>query len=330
MGNIQNIKKLQIVRNFVFNFNIPAHISTNFRTVLDFEKKYNEKRKENNLLPYNKNIELETISSESIKLLDERLQDHRIQIIPWIDSVKPLKRLRILEIGCGNGTSTIAFAEQGAIVTAIDVDEELLLDAKLRCQVYDLEVKFHLMNATEVAINFPDEVFDLVIFMASLEHMTLDERLKSMKVTYDLLPKGGLWCIVGTPNRLHFLDSHTSQIPFFHWLPDELAIQYAQISSRAKYKQEVAEIADKSKKMELFYRWGRGVSFHEIELALKPLNELKVISNLALFLRKKNFIFKIGTKFTSNYRYEFFLKKRYPTIPQGFFQAYIDIIFEKE
>lgn len=327
--SIRKLKRIQIIEKLFADIHILAHISKNFKFVPDFELKFKEKRIENNHLLIDNNASLESADKKFFDMLDERLQGHRKQIIPWLDSVKRLEGLRILEIGCGNGSSTIAFAEQGATVTAIDVDESLLSDAKIRCQLYGLEVKFHLMNAAEVNQVFANEVFDLVIFMASLEHMTLDERLQSMKATYELLPKGGLWCIVGTPNRLHFLDSHTSHIPFFHWLPDELAVKYSQFSSRIEYKQEIMDIDDEKEKMLQFYRWGRGVSFHEIELALKPLNELKIISNKTIFFRNRNWLYKIGTQFSSNYKYETFLNRLYPNIHRGFFQAYLDMIFEK-
>jgi len=320
---LKRLKSVRIIEKLFLENHIPTHITRNFKYVSDFESKFKEKRKENN-------VGIESVDKNFFEMMDERLVNHRKQIIPWIDSIKRLKGLRILEIGCGNGSSTVGFAEQGAMVTALDVDESLLSDAKNRCQIYGLDVRFYLMNAIEIDKVFTKDDFDVVIFMASLEHMTLDERLQSIKASYELLPRGGLWCIVGAPNRLHFLDSHTSHIPFFHWLPDELGIKYSQFSQRDVYKQDMFNIKDKDEKILQFYRWGRGVSYHEIELAIKPLSELKVISNLTIFQRNKNLLYKFATKFTSNYKYECFLNKLYPNIHRGFFQSYIDMIFEKE
>jgi S-adenosylmethionine-dependent methyltransferase len=328
--SLRKLKKFQFIKKLFLDFNIPTHISKNFITVTDIESKFNEKKINYLNLHKEDNSVLEFTSEEEFRLVNERIDGHRKQIIPWLDSVRRLKGLRILEIGCGKGCSTVAFAEQGAIVTAIDVNESYLLDAKVRCELYGLDVNFHLMNASEVNHFFKDEIFDVVIFMASLEHMTIDERIQSMKSTYELLPKGGLWCIVGTPNRLHFLDSHTSHIPFFHWLPDQIALKYSQFSSRDEYKENILDIDDEQEKLLQFYRWGRGVSFHEIELAIKPMNKLKIISNKAQFLRKKNWLYYIGSKFTPNYKYEIFLRKLYPDIHSCFFQPYLDLIIEKE
>lgn len=321
--NYKRLKEIQIIRRLFVDTRIPAHLSKNFGTVSDFETRFKERRIE-------EGVGVESVDKKFFDSLDERLLGHRMQIIPWLDSVKSLKGLRILEIGCGNGSSTVAFAEQGAIVTAVDVDNSLLSDAKIRAELHGLDVDFHLMNATEIKKVLGNKVFDIIIFMASLEHMTLEERLQSMKITYELLPKGGLWCIAGTPNRLHFLDSHTSHLPFFHWLPDELAIQYSRFSSRADYREQIAAINDENERQLQFYRWGRGVSLHEIEIAIMPLEQLKIVSNKAEFLRNKNWLYKIGTRFSANYKYELFLKKLYPSIHRGFFQAYLDLVFEKE
>lgn len=42
------------------------------------------------------------------------------------DAPSTLKGLRVIEIGCGEGSRSIELAEQGAIVTGIDIDERLI------------------------------------------------------------------------------------------------------------------------------------------------------------------------------------------------------------
>lgn len=322
---LHKVKRLKIVQKIFLGYKVPTYISRNFKFPSNFELNYKDKWNYKNQFSNSYNS-YSVVQNE----LDERLESFRKQTIPWLDSVKKLKNLRILEIGCGNGMSTIALAEQGAKVTAIDIEENLLRDAKIRCEIYELDVKFYLLNATEIDYVLSDQVFDMIIFMASLEHMTLDERLISMKKTYAMLPSGGVWCIIGTPNRLHFLDSHTSFLPFFNWLPDELAQKYLSFSSRHDYKEHLLGINDKKEKLLQFYRWGRGVSFHEIEIAIKPLNELNIISCATNFYRKRNWFYKIAKRFSSNDKYELYFTKRYPGIHGGFFQPYLDLIFQKD
>ena len=55
-----------------------------------------------------------------------RLERDRKFTVPWLNSVKPLRGARILEIGCGTGSSSLALAEQGATLVGIDIDEDAL------------------------------------------------------------------------------------------------------------------------------------------------------------------------------------------------------------
>ena len=52
--------------------------------------------------------------------------------------------------------------------------------------------------------------------------MTHRERLRSLQVASRMLVDDGVLCIIEAPNRLWPFDSHTADLPFFHWLPDEL------------------------------------------------------------------------------------------------------------
>ena len=54
--------------------------------------------------------------------LQGRMNRARAQIIPWVSEQVPLAGKRVLEIGCGTGSSTVAFVEQKALVTAYDPD----------------------------------------------------------------------------------------------------------------------------------------------------------------------------------------------------------------
>ena len=49
-----------------------------------------------------------------------RLSRDRVAVIPWLDRTRPLRGSRILEVGCGRGASTVALAEQGAELIALD------------------------------------------------------------------------------------------------------------------------------------------------------------------------------------------------------------------
>jgi S-adenosylmethionine-dependent methyltransferase len=256
------------------------------------------------------------------KQLHDRLYYNRNRIVPWLNHFKKLENARILEIGCGTGISTQALTEQGAKVTGIDVDEGALKVAEDRLRLTDLEADFHYLNADEIGKKFKDQPFDFIIYYAVLEHMTIKERISSLKQAWEMLSEDALLVVLETPNRLWYYDSHTSALPFFDWLPDELAFHYSKFSERNNFKDLYRELNDEE--MLKFLRWGKGASYHEFEIALKPLDELQIISSLMQF--EKTAVLKLGYK---GLRYMRFLKNTKKDLPKSFCYPYLDIILKK-
>lgn len=255
--------------------------------------------------------------------LNERLENDRRLIVPWLNKAKSLRGQRILEIGCGTGSSTVALAEQGAHVTGIDIDQGALKVAEERAAVYGVEADFHSINANQLLNTFGTGTFDSIIFFASLEHMTLTERLLSLRDAWQMLPQGGLLVIIETPNRLWFFDSHTARLPFFHWLPDKLAFRYSQFSPRENFRELYRQYTPES--AEHFLRRGRGMSFHELEIAIKPVKELKVVSSISSFLGMR---YRLKQSAIDR-QYKALLEKIYPGIHHGFFDDHLYMIIEK-
>ena len=113
--------------------------------------------------------------------LFERLENNRNRVIPWIvDAAGPLLGKSVLEIGCGTGASTVALAEQGADLLACDEHEGSLRVAADRLECYGLRAELKCMRAGEMFAFVADRQFDMILFLAVLEHMTLDERLQAL------------------------------------------------------------------------------------------------------------------------------------------------------
>jgi 2-polyprenyl-3-methyl-5-hydroxy-6-metoxy-1,4-benzoquinol methylase len=252
-----------------------------------------------------------------------RLENDRNMIIPWLDNAAPLQNKRILEIGCGTGSSTIALAEQGAFVTGIDIDEGALIVARERSEIYGMNVEFKVLNAQDIPGNFNSSSFDFIIFFACLEHMTTKERLSSLKCAWDLLPSGGYLVVVETPNRLWYFDGHTSLLPFFHWLPNELAFDYSKFSPRENFHDMYNEYNETSK--EHFLRQGRGMSFHEFDIALGQVNKLNIVSSISTF---KGIRYKLNRSKLER-QYKSMLMSICPNIHEGFFDEYLYLIIKK-
>jgi len=287
---------------------VEKSIRENYHTGWRSESNYTKKMYENDLN----------------SLLYKRLESDRRIVVPWLDNASTLKDKSVLEIGCGTGASTVALAEQGAKVTGIDIDEGALSVAKDRSKVYGVEAQFRLLSGNEITETFGVNSFDIVIFFACLEHMTIEERLTSLKDAWEMLPTEGLLVIIDTPNRLWYLDGHTSLLPFFHWLPDELAFHYSRFSSRENFCELYREYNTDSK--DHFVRRGRGVSFHELEVAICPVQDLKVISSLSTF----EGIWHKLKKSKMERKYKSLLINIYPNIHEGFFDETLYLIIEKK
>ena len=318
------------MRTSIFNSATPRHIRANFRAIDKAKVDLIEQSLRDNYFVRVPGEYLATdLGKNDLKdHLFRRLDTDRKIIIPWLDKARSLHNSSILEIGCGTGSSTVALAEQGAKVTAIDVDESSLVVAGERCRAYGLDVGFTHANATEVNELFAGRHFDFIIFYAALEHMTIAERMSAMKATWKMLSTGGLWCVIETPNRLWYHDVHTSFLPFHMWLPDELAFEYSRFSPRNNYRELYREYDDESKLY--FLRRGRGVSFHEFELTMKPVRELRIKSSLNGTHLESRLWRLLKWRFSIERRYASLLRRIAPDLHKGFLQSFLYLIIEKD
>jgi 2-polyprenyl-3-methyl-5-hydroxy-6-metoxy-1,4-benzoquinol methylase len=213
-----------------------------------------------------------------------RRYDHCSEkIVPWIERHLPMAGRTVVEIGCGAGSSTSGIAWYAGAVHAYDIDVQSVEAAKRRAQILGQEnISFYALPPNELLEqarkNHPAQTVDVAVLYAVLEHQTVPERLETLKSCWDMLSPGGLLVIIETPNRLAFFDYHTALLPFFHMLPPELAVQYAAKSPRPTFPESMRQALAISEEtaIEKLARWGRGVSYHEFELALGDLARLVV------------------------------------------------------
>ena len=252
--------------------------------------------------------------------LYSRLESDRRFVIPWLNSARSLKGLRVLEIGCGTGSSSVALAEQGAHVTAIDIDAPALVVARERCDVHGVAVDIRAANAKQLLDFGP---MDAVLYFAALEHMTNEERLQSLAEAWSLLSAGGLLAIIETPNRLWYFDHHTSWLPFYNWLPHDLAIAYSRFSPRENFKDNYRESSPEM--MSHFLRRGRGASYHEIDVAIAPTQSLETVSSLTSYFGWRR---RIRANRLAR-RYKALLRQIRPDLHEGWFDVDLDVIIRK-
>ena len=137
--------------------------------------------------------------------------------IPWIlGEIGEGKT--VLDLGCGAGLLTNAFAERGHSVFGIDLSPKSLEIAKQ----YDRTQKVSYQVAHAYSLPYPDGTFDVVCAMDVLEHveepnLLLAEASRVLKpgglfffhtfnrnpLSYLLVIKGVDWCVPNAPKNMH-------------------------------------------------------------------------------------------------------------------------------
>jgi len=83
---------------------------------------------------------------------------------------------QVLDIGCGAGLLSEAMAAEGALVTGIDLAEEVLNVAERHAQSVGLDVDYQLIGAEDFAAQHPAQ-FDIVSCLEMLEHVPHPEAI---------------------------------------------------------------------------------------------------------------------------------------------------------
>ncbi|MDH3706982.1 MAG: class I SAM-dependent methyltransferase [Acidimicrobiia bacterium] len=257
-----------------------------------------------------------------------RLARFRREVMPWLDATRPLAGQKLLEVGVGRGASTVALAEQGASVVGIDVAADDLAIAGEMLAAVELDADLRCLNATE--LNGVTDGVDHVIFWAVLEHMTVDERIAALRAAWQALPPGGLLTTIETPNRLWPYDSHTAKLPYFSWLPAELAYRYSRRSPRAVFNEAYPEPAPPADKMLAFLRHGHGVSYHEYAVAFDvDHHDITVKSCMQLARRQAEPHRRAGWLLSHAGRTERLLRSYEPQTHRAWFQPFLYLTIER-
>jgi SAM-dependent methyltransferase len=255
---------------------------------------------------------------------EERYEYARDPILPWVEHVAPLKGSAVVEFGCGNGPVTCALAERAGTVLALDIDAPAVDEGRR------LAAERRLRNAEFISGPFDDLIgeverrgtVDFFVLFAVLEHMTIEERLRTLEAAREAVGEDGFVVVCESPNRLLPWDYHTSELPFFGYLPDELALRYLDRTQRADFKKDgaSAHAEGEGQGRERLIRWGRGVSFHEFELVFPDFPANVVACNYEPELLKVREIHREELTLAR------FLKRVRPEIPPAFTRYWIDLV----
>ena len=201
--------------------------------------------------------------------------------VPWVNHVAPLAGCRVVEIGCGTGSSTCAFAQLTGQIQGYDISPSYVAGALNRAHALGLtnvdgQAIAPEQLLSEVGHRHQTEKADLVLLYAVLEHCTSEECLETLRTSWDVLRPGGHLVVIETPNRFGYMDIHTAFLPFFHMLPGPIALRYYRRSQRQKIIRTLDQALFKSDGKPRQHLWFKAVgSKHRAEI-------LNIESNLKI------------------------------------------------
>lgn len=250
--------------------------------------------------------------------------------IPWLKRNFDLANSCIVEIGCGSGSSTAALGHHCREVVGFDIDADAVKAAEARCRAYGLSnVRVQCVASEELLPSICSLLpkADIYLLYAVIEHQTYKERIDTLATLWNLLEPGGALAIIETPNRFVYLDKHTSDLAFYHLLPDELAFQYIHEVPRLAFKNTLEPLIQQrawAQASEMRVRWGLGASYHEFDIALKePLDEILIADGFEQEM-VDFFPIDIDEKLLTQFFYTQLINK-----PIGFSRAVLNLILRK-
>ncbi|MFB0561721.1 MAG: class I SAM-dependent methyltransferase [Candidatus Lokiarchaeia archaeon] len=143
-----------------------------------------------------------------------------------------INKLKVLDVGCGSGGVSIAFAKHGARVVSIDLNVNYTKITKVRA--CEEKVLLDVLNTDVCNSPFGDEEFDVLVCNDVVEHIS--EVNKFFSEIRRLLKSDGL-IFIETHNKwspyIIFSDPH-SGLPFVVLLPKRIADPFVWRWSRIK------------------------------------------------------------------------------------------------
>ena len=146
-----------------------------------------------------------------IKYLKENIINH----FGIKSKTQPLRKLDILDIGCGGGLLSEPFSRLGANVTAIDASKKNIKVAKFHAKKNNLKINYKCISPENLKVK---KKFDVVLNMEIVEHVS--DLNFFIKKSSELVKKNGLM-FVATLNKTlkSYLFAIVGAEYILRWLP---------------------------------------------------------------------------------------------------------------
>jgi ubiquinone/menaquinone biosynthesis C-methylase UbiE len=136
----------------------------------------------------------------------------------------PTESLDVVDVGCNTGSQSLLWAERGHRVRGLDINEELIKVAVMRCQQAGRRAEFTLGGATNLP--WESDSADVCLLPELLEHVEDWERC--LIEAHRVLRKAGT-LFLSTTNALCPIQEEFA-LPLYSWYPNALKKRYERLS----------------------------------------------------------------------------------------------------
>ncbi len=183
--------------------------------------------------------------------------------------------LDVLDLACGSGHQSLAWAERGHRVTGIDFDRDLLVAGRERVRRAAGErPAVHWSETDATSLPFRDASFDVVFNNSLLEHVPAWRNV--VAETARVLRPGGIY-VMCTTNRWSPRQQEVNHFPFYSWLPDP--IQRRMLAWIMRHRRDLVNFTDYPA-IHWFTFGGMRRAFRDV--GLEPLDRLDLLARMGV------------------------------------------------
>jgi len=141
---------------------------------------------------------------------------------------------RILDFGCGGGSSTMILARlfPASEIVGVELSPEYLSIARARLRYYGFSKVILMQSPSGERLPESIGMFDFVLLSAVFEHLLPAERKLLMPLLWSHLKPNGCFLVNQTPHRFYPIEDHTTGLPLINYLPDRAAMWAAKRLSK--------------------------------------------------------------------------------------------------
>jgi 2-polyprenyl-3-methyl-5-hydroxy-6-metoxy-1,4-benzoquinol methylase len=208
---------------------------------------------------------------------DDRFARATLFLLPYLSQVFTGRKLRALEVGCGQGAKAVALSQAFSEYVGVDIVPGVIREAKNFSDRFQLSnTRFEAVEAANLGsfLDKQPEKFDVIILYAVLEHLTIEEKLNLLNLCWEYLDPDGYIFIGEAPNRMVPTDYHSSKLLYFQGMPLDLWSRYYQRSPNESWKLALSAATDKAEFEHTAFRRGMHVGHQEFELGLPSVQNL--------------------------------------------------------